>query len=65
MMESLEQMSNINLEVMDVEKDLNLINSNVINIDRNKIEAIPRTNQVQIHNLKKVVVNMQTYVYFL
>lgn len=44
MMESLEQLSSYNLEVMDVEKDT--INSNVINIDRNKIEAIPKTNQV-------------------
>lgn len=50
MMESLEQMSNNNLEVMDIKKDLTLINSNIINIDRNKIEAISRANQVQIHN---------------
>lgn len=43
-MESLEQLSSSNLEVMDVEKDS--INSNIMNIDRNKIEAIPKTTQV-------------------
>lgn len=43
-MESLEQLSNNNLEVMDIEKDS--VNSSVINIDRNKIEAIPKTDQV-------------------
>lgn len=44
MMESLTQLSSNNLEVMDVEKDSS--NSNIINIDRNKIEAIPKINQV-------------------
>lgn len=43
-MESLEQLSNNNLEAMDIEK--HSINSSVINIDRNKIEAIPKTYQV-------------------
>lgn len=43
-MESLEQLSCNNLEVMDIEKDS--VNKNVINIDRNKIEAIPKNNQV-------------------
>lgn len=48
MMESLEQLSSNNLEVMmEVENDS--INSNVINIDRSKIEAIPKNNQVQIN----------------
>lgn len=48
MMESLEQLSSNNLEVrMEVENDS--INSNVINIDRSKIEAIPKKNQVQIN----------------
>lgn len=44
MMELSERLSGNNYEVMDVESDS--INSNVINIDRNKIEAIPKTNQV-------------------
>lgn len=44
MMDSLDQLTINNLEVMDVERGS--INSNVMNIDRNKIEAIPRTNQV-------------------
>jgi len=44
-MESLEELSNNNLEVMDIEKD----NCSSINIDRNKIEAIPKTNQVHIN----------------
>lgn len=52
MMDSLEQLSNINLEVMDVETDS--INTNVININRNKIEAIPKTHQVQKNNKLKI-----------
>lgn len=44
MMESLDQLSCNDLEVMDVERGS--INSSVMNIDRNKIEAIPKTNQV-------------------
>lgn len=43
-MESLEQLSCNNLEAMDVERDS--VNKSVINIDRNKIEAIPKNNQV-------------------
>lgn len=43
-MESLEQLSSNNLEVMNIEKES--INNSVFNIDRNKIEAIPKTNQV-------------------
>lgn len=43
-MESLEQLSCNNLEVMDIERDS--VNKSVINIDRNKIEAIPKNNQV-------------------
>lgn len=43
-MESLEQLSCNNLEAMDLENDS--VNKNVINIDRNKIEAIPKNNQV-------------------
>lgn len=50
MMESLEQFTIDNLEVMDVERDS--INSSVMNIDRNKIEAIPKTNQVLINTCK-------------
>lgn len=46
-MESLEQLSGNNLEAMDVEKDP--ITSSVMNIDRNKIECIPKTNQVPIN----------------
>jgi len=45
MMESLDQLTINNLEVMDVERGS--INSSVMNIDRNKIEAIHKTNQVQ------------------
>lgn len=43
MMESLDQLSINNLEVMDVERGS--FNSSVMNIDRNKIEAILKTNQ--------------------
>jgi hypothetical protein len=43
-MESLEQLSCDNLELVHVKRDS--ISSNVININRNKIEAIPKTNQV-------------------
>jgi len=50
MMESLDQLTIDNLEVMDVERDS--INSSVMNIDRNKIEAIPKTNQVLINTCK-------------
>lgn len=50
MMESLDQLTINNLEVMDVERGS--INSSVMNIDRNKIEAIPKTNQVQINTCK-------------
>ncbi|XP_025425310.1 DNA excision repair protein ERCC-6-like isoform X2 [Sipha flava] len=42
-MESLEQLSCDNLELVHVKRDS--ISSNVININRNKIEAIPKTNQ--------------------
>lgn len=45
-MESLEQLSCNNLEVMDLKSDS--VNNSVINIDRNKIEAIPKNNQVLI-----------------
>lgn len=44
MMNSLESLSTNNLEVMDIKKDP--IISNVMNINRNKIEAIPKTDQV-------------------
>lgn len=44
MMNSLEPLSTNNLEFMDIEKDH--IISNVMNINRNKIEAIPKTDQV-------------------
>lgn len=64
MMESLDQLSSSNLEVMEVEKGS--INSSVMNIDRNKIEAIPKTNQVLTIHLKiEIINNMQMYVYFL
>lgn len=46
-MESLEPLSSDNLEVMGVE--INSVNCKVINIDRNKIESIPKINQVQIY----------------
>lgn len=50
MMESLDQLSCNDLEVMDVERGS--INSSVMNIDRNKIEAIPKTNQVLTIHVK-------------
>jgi len=50
MMESLDQLSSNNLEVLDVERGS--INSSVMNIDRNKIEAIPKTNQVLTNTCK-------------
>lgn len=50
MMESLDQLTINNLEVMDVDRDS--INSSVMNIDRNKIEAIPKTNQVPTNTCK-------------
>lgn len=46
MMESLAQLSSNNLEVMEVENGS--VNNCVMNIDRNKIEAIPKNNQVLI-----------------
>lgn len=65
-MDSLEQLSNVSSEVMDVEKDS--INTNIINIDRNKIEAIPKTNQVQIYMKNKfkinIIYNIQNMVIF-
>jgi len=42
-----EQLSSNNLEATDLEK--NSISSSVINIDRNRIEAIPKNNQVSIN----------------
>lgn len=51
MLESLEQLSSNNLEVM-MEVKSDSVNSKVINIDRSKIEAIPKTNQVQINAYK-------------
>lgn len=44
MMESLEQLSSNNLEVVGIE--INSVNCKVINTDRNKFEAIPKTIQV-------------------
>ncbi|XP_026820566.1 DNA excision repair protein ERCC-6-like [Rhopalosiphum maidis] len=55
MMESLDQLSSNNLEVMDVERVS--INSSVMNIDRNKIEAIPKTNQpIELQDLTGLTV---------
>lgn len=45
MMEPLEQLSSNNLEGTGIE--INNVYCKVINIDRNKIEAIPKTKQVQ------------------
>lgn len=53
-MNSLEPLSTNNLEVMDIEKDP--IINNVMNINRNKIEAIPKTNQVFKYIKKKKIV---------
>uniref|UniRef100_A0A2S2N6T6 DNA repair and recombination protein RAD54-like n=2 Tax=Schizaphis graminum TaxID=13262 RepID=A0A2S2N6T6_SCHGA len=55
MMESLDQLSSNNLEVMDVERVS--INSSVMNINRNKIEAIPKTNQpIELQDLTGLTV---------
>lgn len=53
-MESVEQLSCNNLEVMDIEKDS--VNNSLINVDRNKIEAIPKTNQVLMHFISKIII---------
>jgi len=45
-MESLDQLTINNLEVMDVDRDSINSSTSVMNIDRNKIEAIPKTDQV-------------------
>ncbi|XP_027841630.2 DNA excision repair protein ERCC-6-like isoform X1 [Aphis gossypii] len=55
MMESLDQLSCNDLEVMDVERGS--INSSIMNIDRNKIEAIPKTNQpIELQDLTGLTV---------
>lgn len=55
-MESSEQSSVNNLEVIVIENDS--IGSGVINIDRNKIEAIPKTNQVPINTRRNKINRM-------
>lgn len=59
MMDSLIQLPNNILEVMDVEKVP--ISDNVINIDRNKIAAIPKTNQVSTHEYIKQLTKNELY----
>jgi len=58
-MDSLIQLPSNILEVMDVEKVP--ISDNVINIDRNKIAAIPKTNQVSTHKYIKQLTKNELY----